>query len=232
MLKHIIFKFLNKIMNLPFTPEQFFGVFERYNNTVWPAQILIYVTATAAVLLVFKTGKYSSKIIVGILAVFWLWMGIFYHWAFFTSINPAARIFGTFFVLEGLILVYSGVIKNNIEFEFKKDWRSYAGLTLAVFGPVIYPILGYFVGHSFPSSPTFGLPCPTTIFTFGLLLLTRRMPKYVIIIPFLWSIVGFSAAISLRVKEDISLLVAGLVGTGALIFRKKRITQSVQEVTP
>ncbi|WP_414541485.1 DUF6064 family protein [Nostoc sp. CCY0012] len=29
----------------------------------------------------------------------------------------------------------------------------------------MYPLIGYALGRIFPTSPTFGVPCPTTIFT-------------------------------------------------------------------
>ncbi|RPJ64745.1 MAG: hypothetical protein EHM20_18060, partial [Alphaproteobacteria bacterium] len=63
-------------MNLPFTPEQFFGIFEQYNEAVWPAQVAIYIAAGTAFYLMLKPGKYSNKVVSGILALFWLWMGI------------------------------------------------------------------------------------------------------------------------------------------------------------
>jgi len=207
-------------MRLPFTPEQFFGVFERYNEAVWPTQVVIYIMAAIAFYMVFKPGKHSNEIISGILAALWLWVGIAYHWGFFTSINPAARIFGAFFILQGLLFVFEGIFRSRISFAFAKDWRSITGLILAVFGPVVYPIMGYFLGHTYPSAPTFGLPCPTVIFTFGMLLLTVRLPKYTALIPFLWSIFGFSAASSLGVKEDISLALAGLIGFWAVMTSK------------
>jgi hypothetical protein len=43
-----------------------------------------------------------------------------------------------------------------------------------------------------------------------------------LIIPFLWSLLGFSAAVQLGIREDIGLLVAGLAGTGLLIARRLR----------
>lgn len=212
-------------MRLPFTSEQFFGVFEQYNEAVWPAQVAIYIAAAIAFYLMLKPGKYSNKVISGVLALFWLWMGIVYHWSFFTSINPTARLFGTIFVLQGLIFIFEGIIRNNLVFSFSKDWRSAAGIVLMLFGPIIYPILGYFLGHTYPSTPTFGLPCPTTIFTIGALLLANRPPRYVAIIPLLWSALGFSAAISLGVREDVSLLIAGLIGIGAIMFKRAKVTK-------
>ena len=212
-------------MQLPFTPEQFFGVFEQYNEAVWPAQLGIYIAAIVAVYSILKPGKYSNKIISGILAFFWLWMGIVYHWTFFSTINPAARLFGVLFMLQGLIFIFEGIVRNSLKFSFSKNWRSAIGIALILFGSVLYSILGLFLGHNYPRSPTFGLPCPTTIFTIGALILANRPPKYVIIIPLLWSVVGFSAAISLGVKEDVSLLIAGLIGAVAILFKRTKLVQ-------
>ncbi len=93
---------------------------------------------------------------------------------------------------------------------------------------VIYPVLGHFLGHVYPNSPTFGAPCPTTIFTFGLLLwTTTRVRWYILVIPCLWAIVGSSAAISLGIREDTGLLVSGIVGTAVLTMRRYRDRQVV-----
>jgi hypothetical protein len=89
---------------------------------------------------------------------------------------------------------------------------------------LIYPILGQLLGHLYPRCPTFGVPCPTTIFTFGMLLWTiGKVPKYVLIIPLLWSIIGFSAAINLGIKEDIGLLIAGLVATFMILYKDRKM---------
>jgi hypothetical protein len=63
-----------------------------------------------------------------------------------------------------------------------------------------------------------GLPCPTTIFTFGLLLRSgRSVPLYVLPVPIAWSLLGFSAAYSLGIWEDVGLLLAGLIGGFLLV---------------
>jgi hypothetical protein len=88
---------------------------------------------------------------------------------------------------------------------------------------VIYPILGYLFGHVYPKNPTFGLPCPTTIFTFGLLLWTDKIvPKYVLVIPSIWSLIGFVAALFLGIKEDYGLLIAGVLGSILILIRDRK----------
>jgi hypothetical protein len=65
-------------------------------------------------------------------------------------------------------------------------------------------------------------PCPTTIFTFGILLWTiKKVPAYLLVIPFLWSIVGISAAINLRVPQDYGLVVAGFLGTILILIQNR-----------
>lgn len=199
-------------MKFPFTTEQFFAVFAQYNMSVWPIHVLFYLAALSTFVLLFvKKAPHTDGIISAILAFFWLWMGIVYHWIFFSPINPAAKLFAAFFIAEGLLFAYQGIVKHGIHFFVKRDARSVAGIGFMMFGTVLYPLIGYFAGHVYPSSPTFGLPCPTTIVTFGLLLLARGAPRYLVVIPFLWSIVGFMAALSMGVAEDVFLLIAGLI---------------------
>lgn len=117
------------------------------------------------------------------------------------------------------MIVY-GVVKPGVVFRFKLNGFSVIGLILVLYSMVIYPIIGYKLGHVFPQSPVFGAaPCPSTVFTFGLLLLAEKLPKKNLIIPLMWSIVGLSAAIHLGIREDIGMLIAGLVGTSMILIR-------------
>jgi hypothetical protein len=73
------------------------------------------------------------------------------------------------------------------------------------------------VGHDYPATPTFGLPCPTTIFTIGMLMLmTPSTPRWLYIAPLLWTLVGSTAAFLLGVYQDLGLVVAGLAGVWAM----------------
>lgn len=58
--------------------------------------------------------------------------------------------------------------------------------------------------------PVFGVaPCPTTIFTVGVLLTgTWHVARWLLIVPGLWAAVGGSAAIFLGVPQDVALLAA------------------------
>jgi hypothetical protein len=211
-------------LNLPFTIEQFLAVFAEYNQAVWPFQIVLNLLALVVIILCFKKIKRGDKINNGILAFFWLWIGIVYHIMYFSSINKAAYVFGIIFILQGLVFIYAGILRNHISFKYTTSIYSITGAIFILYALIIYPAVGHLLGHVYPQSPTFGLPCPTTIFTFGILLFSdRRIPKYVLIIPFLWSLIGFSAAVNLSVYEDFGLVVAGILGVTLIYLRETKL---------
>lgn len=210
-------------MKLPFTTEDFLKVFEKYNLAVWPMQYALYLIAIAAVILAVKTTTYSSKYISFILAGLWLWMGIVYHLLFFTLINKAAYGFGLMFIIQSVLFLVPGFFRNQFSFEFKNDIYGIAGAAVILYALLIYPMLGYYMGHIYPTNPTFGLPCPTTIFTLGIILwMKNRCPVYILIIPLLWSLLGFSAAYFLGMREDAGLLITGILTTVMIVIKNQR----------
>ncbi len=211
-------------MSLPFSIEQFMGVFEAYNRAVWPAQIVAYILGIAAMLFAILKTRHSGRAVSGILGLFWLWTGIFYHLIFFTTVNPAARLFGALFVLQGLLFLWSGVFQSRLSFSFRPTIYHWTGALFVLYAMVLYPIFGAIQGHVYPCAPSFGItPCPATIFTFGLLLWSvPPIRKHLLIIPFFWSIMGASAAVSLGILDDFGLLAAGVIGTALLVVRDRK----------
>jgi hypothetical protein len=56
-----------------------------------------------------------------------------------------------------------------------------------------------------------------------LLLSEKKMPLAILIIPLLWSILGFTAALNFSVYEDFGLILSGLIGFVMLVIRDRRI---------
>lgn len=207
---------------MSFSGEQFFNVFTQYNTAIWPFHIVLNLLALAALVLAFSRAAISNRLIAAILAFLWVWTGLVYHLIFFTTINPAAYLFGALFILQGLLFVLAGGLRQTLSFQPHRNVYTLAGGFFMLYGLLIYPILGYFLGHVFPHSPTFGAPCPTVIFTFGLLLWTdKKLPKYLLVIPFLWSLLGISAAIQWGVLEDVMLIISGVVATAMIVYRDR-----------
>jgi hypothetical protein len=205
---------------MPFTAEQFFEIFEKYNEFIFPLQAVLILAAAACVFLTLGKNTVSDRIIAGILAFLWLWTGIVYHLTFFTRINSAAYIFGALFVLQGALFFYHGVIKKQLRFRLENGFFGWLGAFFITYALIVYPLISSLLGRGFPFSPTFGAPCPIVIFTFGLLMWTdKRLPLYLLIIPFLWAGLGGMAALTFGVYEDFGLPASAIIGTFFIVRR-------------
>lgn len=212
-------------MQLPFTVEQFYEVFRAYNETLWPTQVFLFVLALAAVGLAAFPRRGTDIAVSAILAFFWAWLGLAYHLAFFASINPLAYVFSAVSVAGAAVFLWHGVVRRRLKFRLARCARTAVGLSLVIFALGIYPAWTWYAGHHYPASPTFGLPCPTTIFTVGMLaFLVAPYPRSLFAAPFLWCLVGSQAAFLLGATQDLGLLVAAIVA--AVLIVRSRLPDS------
>lgn len=215
-------------MKIPFSTEQFLDVFGQYNSDVWPMQLVFYAFAMIALCLLFVNHSKRDLIINLLLSVLWIWMGLIYHLMYFSGINPVATAFGFMFIIQGFIFGYFGVLKEQIQYGAGKTISSAMGLILVVYGLFIYPLLSYSLGHVYPRTPTFGLPCPTAIFTYGMLLFSvYRLSWYMYFIALLWSAIGFSAAIALSMTEDIALGLAAAIALAGFLMKSRDCRRTI-----
>lgn len=198
------------MLDPPFTVAQFFAVFANYNAAIWPVQAVALGLCLLAVIALWMNWRASHRIIVAILALLWAVNGFGYHLIFFANINPTAPAFAVAFVLQATLFAAASILTTNLRFELRPTVRTAIGLATIVYALLIYPLLGYWAGHGLMAGPLVGVaPCPTTIFTIGLLLLARgKWVVWLSIIPILWSLVGLAAAAQLGVAEDFGLPVA------------------------
>ncbi len=197
-------------MELPFSQTQFLEVFAAYNAAIWPLQIATLLLGVLAIVLVFSACRWSDRIISAVLALLWALMGIGYHWLYFSTVNPAAWIFGGLFMLAASVFLIEGTIRDSIRFRPRTGISGWVATVLIVYGIAVYPATSLLVTHPYPQTPLFGVaPCPTTIFTLGMLLLAKHpTPFFLAALPIIWSLIGASAAILLDVPQDLALIVA------------------------
>jgi hypothetical protein len=127
-------------------------------------------------------------------------------------VTQGGFVFGVIFIIQGLIFLYSSVARNDLAFQLNSGWKALAGLIIMLYALIGYPALEYAWGRGYPELLPFGLaPCPLTVFTLGLLLLSvNKIPFYLVIIPVLYSFGGI-IPVSLGIKEDIGLVISGLL---------------------
>lgn len=213
-------------METPFATAELLDVFGRYNQGVWPAQAGMYLLAALVLWLAWRPRPRWGMIIGAALAFFWGWMALAYHAAYFTRINPAAWLFAAVFLLQAALLLHAGV-RGDLSLRPRMDAAGAAGGLLVAYALLAYPLIGYAAGQRYPATPTFGLPCPTTIFTFGVLLWAApRIPGRLLVIPGLWALLGVSAARSHGMVQDYGLPVAALVAIAAALWSRARLPAS------
>lgn len=113
---------------------------------------------------------------------------------------------------QAILFAATTVATPGLQFRAGLDFRSVSGLACITYALLIYPILGIRAGHRLMADPMPGVaPCPTTIFTIGVLLLARgRTVRWLAIIPVLSSLVGLAAAFQRGIPEDFGLPIAGI----------------------
>jgi hypothetical protein len=205
-----------------FTLEKFLITLENYNLDIWPLQVVSYILGIAVIVLAMKRTRFSNRAISSILSLYWLWIGIVFCMLYWAKTFNLALMFGIVLIIQGLLFLYTS-IRNDISFSYTGKFQSIIGIVLIFYAMIGYQLIGLFIGHTYPGLFAFGLvPCPTMIFTLGILLWTdKKIPKYILIIPALFSLVGIEAVLK-GIYEDIGLFVLGLSAVFLIFIRDKK----------
>ena len=194
---------------LPFTKEQFFDLFAAYNTRLRPALIALWLVTIVICVLLASGRRLPNRWIGMLLAIHWAWSALAYHAVFFTSINPAAWAFAALFLVQAALLFSSGVVRERLSFSrWPNAWAPMAWTLIAY--SLAYPAINAVQHQTLSRIPAFGVPCPTTIFTAGMLMLAAPRSWTLVVVPVIWSLVGGSAAYLLGVQADYALPIAGV----------------------
>ena len=213
---------------LPFTAEILFSSFEQYNRALWPLLILAPVLGLAIALLTLRPVPGGDRTIAALMALAWIWVGVGYHFLHFATIDFAAPVYGALFVLQGLLLAWTGVARGRLAFRFGAELFGWCGVALMLAATVAWPLADGLLGHGWQNVRVVGLaPGPTAAFTLGLLLLTAgRTPLHLAVIPLLWTLIAGATAWILTIPQDLALPVAGLAGFGLILWSDRRQAQT------
>ena len=209
-------------MQLPFTKEQFFDLLAAYNVELWPALLALWIGSVLVSVLLLSSRRPPDRWISALLAAHWAWSAMAYHVGFFIRINQAAWGFAALFLLQAGVFFWAGVVHRRLLFApWRNAWAPVAWGLVAY--SLVYPAINAAQHLSVARIPTFGLPCPTMIFTAGMLMLATPRSGRLAIIPVVWSVIGGSAAFLLGVYADYALPLAGIA---LAIFSTQRTSGS------
>jgi hypothetical protein len=118
-------------------------------------------------------------------------------------------LFAALFVVQAALLFWAGAVRGRLSFAPQRNAWTVVGVLLVAYS-LLYAGINAVQHLTWSRIPTFGVPCPTTIFTAGLLMFARGRLWLVSVVPLIWSVVGGSAANLLGVRADYVLPIAGL----------------------
>lgn len=201
-------------------------LFTRYNEDLWPVHLVAYAAGVAAVVLLFARGRdRADRVIAGLLAALWLWLGVVFQGLYATDVDVVlGTAYAVMFVLQAYLLLRHGVLRGELVFRRGSGITGAVGWAALTYAVVVYPMIGAVLGHGWPESPLLGMaPCPTTILTFGLLLLAAPpVPRRLLVVPFVWAVLAPPAAMARGVYEDAGLLLAGILTVLLVLVRDRR----------
>ena len=200
-------------------------LFAEYNPAVWPGQLVAYAAIAASLWMILRRpGRVANRFTTGVLVAAWLWLGfVFFGQHAAQSAPLLAALYGAAFLYQAYLFARAGITGDRLIFETRNGVAGRIGWAALGYVLVVYPLLGIFMGHGYPEAPLFGMaPCPTTIATFGLLLLVRPpLPKHLLVIPAIWAILAPLAAVGHGYPEDLGLFVVGCAAVAVVLLRDR-----------
>ena len=143
---------------MPFTADQFFEVFAEYNQAFWlspscgGSDVLPSSPRHAGP---FRCQPFAHALSGSALGP----DALAYHAWLFTQINPAAWLLALLFAAQAALLFLAA--RKRLAYFSDTGPKQVLGLALVSYA-LAYPFLTLALGHTYPATPTFGVPCSLT----------------------------------------------------------------------
>ena len=206
---------------LLFSPRTYYRMIERYNEALWPAQVVTLLLG-AVILWLLYWGRGRQRIASGVLAGLWVLVATAFLWKRYATINWAATYFALLFVVEALLLV-------RVTFRPSRDVASKLGVGLFVVSLMLYPLLAPLFGRGWRPAELFGVaPDPTVLATLGLMAVADGPLRWwAMAVPVLWCVFNGALLWAMGSPEASLLALAPVVVVGA-----RRLQRGVQRDSP
>ena len=217
-------------MTLP-GQHPFFAMMADYHTRLHPFPFIAFGLGFAVLMMFFSSHPKNRTISLLILAFLWAWNGLVLFTYQAAKLSPVIyAVQGILFPIQAMLLGHAACTGTLPNFSINSGGSGKAGLAIMFTALFLYPIVGNVTGHSFPSAPVFPEPCPLTIFTFGYLLSAdARVRPVLVLIPFLWSLMGIVAVMKLGVAADTIEVIAGIVCSAVILKKNHKPSNVVRD---
>jgi hypothetical protein len=195
-----------------------------YNETTWPVQVL---TIIAAVYLTYRViarpGARTDVWTKAFLAFAFAWDGIVFFLVFVRSSISMFTGVPLFIIVSALFIADIFTKRTHFRLPAGKWMR---GLTIAwILLALLYPLLGWLLGHMWPQVLLPLFPCPLTVFAIALVAAAAAQTDKKVFVALLpWALMGLPKCFgALDCYEDCVLFASGVYGLIVLIANWRSI---------
>jgi hypothetical protein len=199
--------------------ETFWNHVSLYNESLWPAQVVMTVVAAFVTYRAFvKPGPRTDVLMKAFLSFVFAWDGVVFFLVFMR--NAISMVIGTPLFVIVSVLFAADIFVQKTEFKLPDaKWKK--GLTFFwLLLVVLYPLIGLvFLGHAYPKMLLPLFPCPLTVFAIALVAAAApKVDKKVFVALLPWALMGLPKCFgALDCYEDCILFAAGVYGLVVLI---------------
>ena len=206
---------------LSYTVEVLQSLLAYYNQALWPGHLLAVALVLLALLLVAFPQRWGGRAIAAVLAAGWLWVGWVYYIERLGRIDFSAPLYGAAFLLQGLLLLWTGALRGALRWTVRLDLYGSVALLLLLIAVFLLPASVWFENAGWTQLRLVGLmPLPTVLFTIGMLLLTAgKTPLHLTVIPLLWALAAGATAWTLALTAETALAALCVLASVMLIWR-------------
>ncbi len=185
---------------LLFSQRTYGSLVASYNAEIWPLQTMLVALGLMALVVAARSrSPLHARLVWLLLGGAWCWVAWAFHLRRFSTINWAAEYLAWVFALQGMALLWAGVMRPGLSFEPRSPARSVLGLGIVAVALLAWPLLGLMLGRPWAQAESFGSSAdPTAIATLGFLTLAPRAPGWLIVIPLAVSALGLALAWALQ----------------------------------
>jgi hypothetical protein len=200
---------------LLFSPRTYYRLIERYNEAVWPGQLVTLGLGVVILVLLYRPAPERRPLIAGIVAALWALVAWAFLWKRYATINWAATYFAWLFAIEAVLLA-------RLTFRLSRDFAGRVGVGLFFFSLAVYPLVAALLGRGWKQAEVFGMaPDPTVLATLGLLLMTEQPPRWwTLVVPLAWCLMSAALLWAMGSPEFWGLVIAAILVLGARRIRR------------
>lgn len=207
---------------LPFDADVLIATLATYHRAFAPGLWLAPAIALAAFVLAAAGTASGRRAVLLLLAACWLWNAAAWHFGTFAQLNFAAPAYGLLFALQAALLGWQAA-RGGLSFGARADWTSGLGVLLAVAALLAWPLIDRLQGWPWSALRLPGIdPCPTTLLTLGVLMLSRPPSITLMIVPVLWAIIAGAMGWVLAVWPDPLLPVFAVIVLASAVWTKRQ----------